>query len=85
MKLRYILGAAALAVALPTAAQAACYHNGVAYSAGAKRCYSGWYQECTVAGYWGTIGQCRKDSSLKEGQVSGKPAVDPTKTKKKSN
>jgi hypothetical protein len=84
MKLRNILGAAAVAVVLPAAAEAACYHNGIAYSAGAKRCYSGWLEQCTVAGYWSAIGQCRTESDIKEGQVSGKPAVDPTKTGKKS-
>jgi hypothetical protein len=81
MKPRYILPAAFLAFAGASAAQAACYHNGVAYGPGAKRCYSGFLEECTVASYWKAIGQCRKDSALKEGQVSGKPTVDPTKAK----
>ncbi len=87
MKLRHILPATLLAIVASSAAHAACSHNGISYSAGAKRCYSGWYEVCTVAGYWRAIGQCRKDdnkSGLKEGQVSGKVAVDPTKLKKKN-
>ena len=85
MKLRNILGAAAIAVApgrrrrkLPATTTAS--PTAPAQSAATV---AGW-SSAPSPGYWSAIGQCRTQSDIKEGQVSGKPAVDPTKTNKKS-
>ncbi len=61
MKFRLSLFACFALMALPQAVQAACSHNGISYSVGATICSGGWLQECTPAGYWKAIGQCRGD------------------------
>jgi len=92
MKLRHLLPAAAVcagvALALPAAAQAGCNYNGVTYSVGAKVCFGGWYQECTVANYWKAIGMCKNNGAQKRGAdqqpvISVKPL--PTEKKKKTD
>lgn len=92
MKRRNLLSAAAVfagvALALPAAAQAGCNYNGITYSVGAKLCFGGWLQECTVANYWKAIGQCRNDGAEKRGVdqqpvISTKPV--PTDKKKKAD
>ena len=40
-------------------ASAGCPHDGVIYDVGAVICSEGWQQECTPAGYWKAIGQCK--------------------------
>lgn len=64
MKLRIGLFACAALVALPAAAEAACFHNGVSYGVGAKVCQNGWLVECTPANYWKAVGQCLKDDGV---------------------
>lgn len=54
----------AIAAAIVLAASAGqvfagCEHDGVIYDVGAVICSGGWQQECTPAGYWSAIGQCK--------------------------
>ncbi|MGF1502015.1 MAG: hypothetical protein ACFBSD_09365 [Paracoccaceae bacterium] len=58
--LRFRTFATAAALALVAAqASASCYHQGYSYPVGYTMCSGdGWYQECTVAGYWKAIGMC---------------------------
>lgn len=77
MKLRHIVPAALIAVTVPAAAEAGCNHLGTTYPVGATRCWSGWLERCTVAGYWGAIGQCKKNAAptKSESDVKGDTGV----------
>lgn len=49
-----------IAVAAAGTALADCDYQGRSYGTGSVICAAGgWLQECTVADYWKTIGQCR--------------------------
>lgn len=78
MKRRNLLSAAAIfaamALALPATAQAACSYNGINYSVGSKLCFGGWLQECTVANYWKAIGMCKNKGAEKRG-VDQQPVI----------
>ena len=60
MKVRTATIAAAVFLGLASPAAANCVWQGVSYGAGYKMCQpGGWLMECTVAGYWKAVGQCR--------------------------
>ncbi|MFN0263541.1 hypothetical protein ACKTEK_06640 [Tepidamorphus sp. 3E244] len=57
MKSLKVITAFALLGASPAAAS--CDYQGYSYGVGSTVCAAGWYQECTVAGYWKAIGFCK--------------------------
>ncbi len=74
MKLRTATLTAAVFLGLAAPAAANCVWQGVSYGAGYKMCQpGGWLMECTVAGYWKAIGQCKApDMTPMPGATAGK-------------
>ncbi|MEM7061035.1 MAG: hypothetical protein AAF557_25940 [Pseudomonadota bacterium] len=59
---RKVLAAAAIFIGLGTGnALANCSLNGNLYPVGTVLCFDTFIQECTVAGFWKAIGNCRAD------------------------
>lgn len=60
--MKFWIISAVIAVVAAETASADCQYQGQSYGTGSVICASGgWLQECTVADYWKTIGQCRTD------------------------
>lgn len=58
--MKRVLFSMLLAAAAAGTASADCEYQGRTYSQGSTICAAGgWLEECTVAGYWKAIGQCR--------------------------
>ena len=74
MKIRTLVVALGVFVGMAQPAAAACAWQGVSYGVGHKMCQpGGWLMECTVAGYWKAIGQCRApDMTPLPNNISGK-------------
>ncbi len=56
-------------------AWASCVYDGTYYEAGARLCFDGWLQECTVADYWSAIGMCRAPDASDQ-RVDSRPLAD---------
>lgn len=73
--IKKVLSASAVILGLGTAsASANCELNGVIYEVGTVICFDTFIQECTVAGYWSAIGNCRSDDPRFK-QVTVEPSL----------
>jgi len=61
MLARYLFASAVLVGLGTSHASASCSLNGNYYPVGTVLCFDTFIQECTVAGYWKAIGNCRAD------------------------
>lgn len=79
-----------LALAAAGTAAADCEYQGRNYATGSTICAAGgWLEECTVAGYWKAIGQCRAADPQKPAEYTVIPedaaSAEPPKAEDKAD